>query len=53
MNRPNKETLRRVIRKMHKQNDHEKLAEKLSASTNMPVKIRPCITHQTKCQRSQ
>ncbi len=41
MNRPNKETLRRVIRKMYKLNDHEKLAEKLPASTNMPVKISP------------
>lgn len=38
MNRPEKETLRRILEKMHKQNDYEKFAELTSASGNLPLK---------------
>lgn len=39
MNRPDKETLRRVIRKMHKQNDCEKFIELASVFAGMLGKL--------------
>lgn len=39
MNRPDKETLRRVIRKMHRQNDCEKFIELASVFTGMLGKL--------------
>ena len=41
MNRPDKETLRRVIHKMHKQNDCEKFTELASVFTGMRGKLNP------------
>ena len=41
MNRPDKETLRRVIHKMHKQNDCEKFIELASVFTGMRGKLNP------------
>ena len=39
MNRPDKETLHRVIRKMHRQNDCEKFIELASVFTGMLGKL--------------
>ena len=41
MNRPDKETLRRIIHKMHKQNDCEKFIELASVFTGMRGKLNP------------
>lgn len=39
MNRPDKATLRRILRKMHKQNDYEKFVEPASAYNGMLGKL--------------
>lgn len=38
MNRPEKETLHRILEKMHKQNDYKKFAELTAASGNLALK---------------